>query len=106
MGVEVQIANPDLLLKPGMYARVEVVLEIEKGALLIPLEALDGSEANASVLVVREGKATRVPVRLGAADGPRVQIRTGLTGDDQVIVQGKDLVREGAAVKAIPAKSY
>ena len=45
-------------------------------------------------------------VVLGNADGPRVQITKGLGPDDQVILQGKELVRDGQTVKAVPAKAY
>jgi len=45
-------------------------------------------------------------VELGPTDGPRVQIVKGLGPDAQVIVQGKELVRDGMAVKAVPAKAY
>ncbi|MBI2467960.1 MAG: efflux RND transporter periplasmic adaptor subunit [Candidatus Rokubacteria bacterium] len=106
MGVEVVIPNADHRLKPGMYGRVELVLEVRRGALMLPIEAFGGGEGQPSVLVVRDGKVARAPVELGAADGPRVQITKGLGPGDQVIVQGKELVREGQTVKAVPARAY
>jgi RND family efflux transporter MFP subunit len=105
MGVEVEIPNPDRLLKPGMYARVQLVVEVERGALLVPLEALVGSESRPAVLVVRDGKVVTAPVVLGASEGSLVQIRKGLGPEDQLIVQGKELVREGQPVRAVPAKA-
>lgn len=106
MGVEVDIPNGENLLKPGMYARVELVLEVRQGALLLPLEALTGSEGRPTVLVVRDGKVVIVPVELGPTDGPGVQIVKGLGPDDHVILQGKELVRPGQVVKAVPARAY
>ncbi len=103
MGVEVEIPNPDRLLKPGMYARVQLVIEVERGALLVPLEALVGSESRPALLLVRDGKVVTAPVVLGASEGSLVQIRKGLGPEDQLIVQGKELVREGQAVRAVPA---
>jgi membrane fusion protein (multidrug efflux system) len=87
-----------------MYARVQLLLEVRRGALLLPLEALVGAETKPVVLVVREGKVATVAVSLGEIDGPLVQVVKGLAPDDQVIVQGKELVREGQAVKAVPIK--
>jgi RND family efflux transporter MFP subunit len=104
MGLEVEIPNGELLLKPGMYARVQLVLEVLRGALLVPLEALTGSESKPALLVVRDGKVATQIVELGPTDGPLVQIAKGLAPGDQVILQGKELVREGQAVKAVPAK--
>jgi HlyD family secretion protein len=106
MGLEVDIPNPEHQLKPGMYARAELVLEVRPGALLVPLEALNSAGPRPTLLVVRDDKVVTVPVELGAPDGPRVQIAAGLRSDDQVVVQGKDLVREGQTVKVTPAKSY
>jgi RND family efflux transporter MFP subunit len=105
MGVEVEIPNPGQPLKPGMYGRVQLVLDVQRGALLVPLEALAGSETQPAVLVVRNGKVATQGVQLGAQDGPVIQVTKGLKPDDQVIVQGKELVREGQTVKAVPAKS-
>jgi RND family efflux transporter MFP subunit len=105
MGVEVEIPNPDRLLKPGMYARVQLVVDVQRGALMVPLEALVGSESRPAVLLVRDGKVVTAPVELGASEGSLVQIRKGLGPADELIVQGKELVREGQAVRAVPAKA-
>lgn len=105
MGVEVEIPNRELLLKPGMYARVQLVLEVRRGALMIPLEAVTGSETQPAVLVVRNGKVASQIVQLGVEDGALVQVVKGLGADDELIVQGKELVREGQAVRAVPART-
>jgi membrane fusion protein (multidrug efflux system) len=106
MGIEVSIANPENLLKPGMYARVELVLEVRPDALMLPLEVLTGTEGRPTVMVVREGKVATVPVVLGPTQGASVQVVTGLGADAQVILQGKDLVRDGMAVRAVKARTY
>jgi membrane fusion protein (multidrug efflux system) len=106
MGIEVDIPNPENLLKPGMYARVDLVVEVRSGALLVPLEVLTGAEGRPSVLVVRDGKVAAVAVELGPTDGPQVQVVKGLAPDAEVIFQGKELVRDGMAVRAVPAKTY
>jgi HlyD family secretion protein len=106
MGVEIDIPNPEDLLKPGMYARVDLLLEVRRDALMLPLEALTGGEGRPTVLVVRDGKVAVSPVELGPTDGPVVQVTKGVAPDSDVILQGKDLVREGMTVRAVPAKAY
>ena len=106
MGLEVDIPNPDDLLKPGMYARVELLLEVRKDAMMVPLEALTGGEGRPTVLVVRDGKVGTASVELGPTDGPAVQITKGVGPDTEIIIQGKDLVRQGMTVRAVPAKAY
>jgi len=103
MGVEVDIPNRDGRLKPGMFARVELVLDTRKQALVVPGEALRLGEGKPAVMVVREGVAQSVPVETGVVDGPWIEVRTGVTEKDKVIVQGKDLVKSGQKVRAAPA---
>jgi RND family efflux transporter MFP subunit len=106
MGIEVDIPNPENLLKPGMYARVELVVEVRPGALLLPLEVLTGTQGAPTVLVVRDGKVVSTVVELGPTDGPLVQVVKGLGPESQIILQGKELVRDGMVVSAVPAKVY
>jgi hypothetical protein len=63
-----------------------------------------GSESRPAVLVVRDGKVATAPVTLGGTEGALTQITKGLGPDDEVILQGKELVREGQTVKAVPAR--
>ena len=106
MGIEVDIPNPENLLKPGMYAHIDLVVEVRSDALMVPLEVLTGAEGQPTVMVVRDGKVAAATVELGPTDGPQVQVVKGLAPDAQVIFQGKELVRDGMTVKAVPAKVY
>jgi len=54
------------------------------------------------VYIVREGKAQRVPVKIGVRGENRVEITQGLDGSEQVIVSGKDLVHDGTPVETQP----
>ena len=103
MGVEVEIPNPDARLKPGMFARVEAVVEVRKGVLSVPMETLRVGEGPPLVMVVRNNAVEPVPVQLGAADATGIEIVKGLAEHDQVILQGKDLVRQGQKVRTTPA---
>lgn len=102
MTVEVDLPNADHALKGGMFARVEVVVGTHPDAIQIPLDALTRLEDLQYVYVVREGKAHQVPVEVGTRIGNRIEITRGLTGTEQVIVSGKDLVSDGTPVQAYP----
>lgn len=103
MGVEVEVPNPNGRLKPGMFARVDLVVDRRPGALAVPVEALRLGDGRPSVVVVRGGAAEFVPVELGVTDGGWVEIVKGVGDKDAVIVQGKDLVKAGQKVKAVAA---
>jgi membrane fusion protein (multidrug efflux system) len=102
MTVEVDLPNKDHRLKGGMFARVEVLVGKHPQAIQIPLDAVSRLEESQYVYVVKDGKAHQVPVELGARAENRVEVVKGLAGDEQVIVSGKDLVSEGAAVQTQP----
>ena len=103
MGVEVEIPNPDARLKPGMFARVDAVVDVRKGVLSLPMESLRVGEGPPLVMVVRNNLVEPVPVQLGAADAKGIEILKGVTERDQIILQGKDLVRQGQKVRTTPA---
>ncbi len=102
MTVEVDLPNPDHALKGGMFARVEVIVGTHQNAVQIPLDALTRLEDLQYVYVVREGKARRVPVEVGSRVENRIEVTKGLTGDEEIIVSGKDLVADGTVVQTRP----
>ena len=99
MTVEVDLPNKDHLLKGGMFARVEVLVDRHLNAIQIPLDAVSRLEEFQYVYIVQDGKAHQVPVELGSRVENRVEVVKGLAGDEQLIVSGKDLVSEGMAVQ-------
>jgi membrane fusion protein (multidrug efflux system) len=102
MTVEIDLPNKDRRLKGGMFARVEVMVGTRRQAVQIPIDAVSRLEDTQYVFVVRDGKAQRVPVEMGARRDNRVEITKGLTGDETVIVSGKDLVHDGTPVQTQP----
>ncbi len=102
MTVEIDLPNKDRRLKGGMFARVEVIVGTHRQAVQIPIDAVSRLEDTQYVFVVRDGKAQRVNVEIGVRNDNRVEITKGLTGDETVIVSGKDLVHDGTPVQAQP----
>ena len=102
MTVEVDLTNKDHLLKGGMFARVALMVGIRPKAIQIPIDAVTRLENNQYVYVVQDGKAQQVPVELGGRADNRIEVTRGLTGTEQVIVSGKDLVSDGTVVEAHP----
>ena len=102
MTVEIDLPNPDRRLKGGMFARVDVMVGTHPHAVQIPIDAVSRLEDAQYVFVVREGQARRVSVEIGARSHNYVEITDGLTGDEEVIVSGKDLVHDGIPVQTQP----
>jgi RND family efflux transporter MFP subunit len=102
MRTEVELDTPAKTLRPGMFGSVTIVLADVPDALMLPASCLSTSEGKPCVLVVENGQARTCEIELGLSDGRRVHVLDGLTGDEQVIADGKTQVRDGQAVEVIP----
>jgi membrane fusion protein (multidrug efflux system) len=99
LGVEMEIPNKDHVLKPGMYARVELVIDHHPGAILVPGEAIVTDGEKSAVFLVKDSIVERRPVTTGVSEGTTVEVTKGLTGEEMVIIEGKELVREKQKVR-------
>lgn len=100
MLVEADLPNPDLALRPGMHATIKVGVETHTDALLIPAESLVMEKVNAFAFVADGGKAKKTAIKIGFNDGFKVEVLSGLTGSEAVILTGKVTLTDGAAVSA------
>jgi RND family efflux transporter MFP subunit len=98
MLAEIELPNPDLALRPGMYAIAKIGIERKTDALLLPIEAVGMEKAKAFVFTVRDGKARKTPIRIGFSDGAKVEIASGIKADDAVILLGKGQLADGQAI--------
>lgn len=89
------------LLQPGMFGRVRIDYDSRANALVVPRVALLEDEGDPAVFVVRDGKAARVPVKLGYTDGAWAEVRSGLKAGERVVVAGKTALRDGTKVQLI-----
>jgi len=87
-------------LRPGMFARVQIVYDVHPDALLIPAGAVLSEDAEAAVFVVEQGVARRRPVATGLTSDQRVEIIDGLEGDEEIIVIGQSAVQDGTPVQS------
>lgn len=95
--VEIRVPNPDLRLKPGMFVRASVVLEVHEDALLVPEAALTRRDGTIGVFLVDpEGpSASWIPVTPGIRQSGTVElVDADLTG--QVVVLGQQLLDDGS----------
>jgi HlyD family secretion protein len=103
MRVEVDLPNPSGRLRDGMYGPISILLEPPTDFLTIPSRALHEVESAAgSVYVVEDDRARQRPIRIGRDDGIRVEVQSGLSTDDQVIVQYTGSIEDGEPVVADP----
>ncbi len=104
MLTEIELLNPKLELRPGMYATVKIGIERKEDALLVPADAVLMEKANASVFVVVDNKAKKTLVKLGFNDGVKVEILSGIEAKDPVILLGKRALNNGQTVNVTEEK--
>jgi HlyD family secretion protein len=103
MRTEVDLPNPTGRLRMGMYGSVSILLEPPTDFLTIPSKALHEVESGAGAVYVVEGdRARQRPIRIGRDDGIRVEVQSGLSTDDRVIVSYTGSIEDGEPVVAEP----
>ncbi|HEY3595577.1 MAG TPA: efflux RND transporter periplasmic adaptor subunit [Polyangiaceae bacterium] len=96
--------NPEGLLRPGQYARVRDVREVEKGVISIPQRAVTEFQGTQQVVVVgADDKAEVRPVGMGERVANRWIVQTGLKAGERVVVEGLQKVKNGIVVAPKPA---
>jgi RND family efflux transporter MFP subunit len=100
MRVEIDLPNPDGVLREGMYGRAAIRLAAAERRLALPAECvLDrAGKGKGSVRLVRQGRVYRAAVKLGADDGGSVEVVSGLGPDDRVVVRSSTPLEDGMPV--------
>jgi RND family efflux transporter MFP subunit len=98
---EIDVENPDGALRPGMFATVTMTLEKRADVLTLPATAIVREGADAFCFGVNGGKLERHKVELGLRSGPEVEIRSGLSADQSVVLAPAAGMAAGQAVEVV-----
>ena len=99
--VRVELANPGMLLKPGMFAQVELAVVNRGPVVSVPLSAVIDSGTRQIVLVqAGEGRFAPREVKLGTRSDEQVEIRQGLRAGERVVVAANFLIDAESNLKA------
>ncbi len=99
--VEAIFNNIDNKLQPGMFARVEIVLNQIEAALIIPRSAIIELDNIPTVYVVVNGKAKRIEIQLGLDLDGKVIVEQGLAPNDTLVTVGQNYLDDDIKVKLI-----
>jgi len=105
LDVIIDLENTDGRLRPGMYATARLTLDERKDALTLPSAAIVRQGKEAFCYRLADGKAVKTPVQLGIRVGDDFEIASGLTDDDQVILNKATSLKDGQPVEATPPGS-
>ena len=99
--IRVELPNPDELLRPDMYADIEIATGTETPVLTVAESAvIDSGQRQVVLLDKGEGRFEPRPVKLGRRGDGRVEIREGVAEDDKVVVSANFLIDAESNLKA------
>lgn len=98
--IEVHLDNRQGLLKPGMFAHLQITLGSEEG-IVVPREAVQKMPGTATpfVFVVEGGRAAMRNVETGSEAGTLVQVTSGLREGEHVVTTGQNRLKDGMTVR-------
>jgi RND family efflux transporter MFP subunit len=100
--VEIRLDNSEMLLKPGMFARVILVTQVQKEVIVVPRDVVLGGKIDEPYVYVAEnGIAHKRIVKLGITQADRCEITEGLKPGEKLIVNGMHSVKDGSSVEVV-----
>jgi len=85
-------------LRPGMFGKLDIVYEIHQDALMVPAEAVLAEDMEEAVFVIDEGIARRRPVTTGLNSDGRIEVLSGLSAGESVVIVGQAGLKDGSPV--------
>jgi RND family efflux transporter MFP subunit len=99
--IKIEASNPDLLLKPGMFVRADIVVQEKTDVIVIPKDIIMERRGRKTVYVVQRGFALERRLELGIESSDSVEVIEGLEPADSLIIEGFETLRNRSRVKVI-----
>ena len=108
MDTEVDIENPQGVIRPGMYGSASVRLDSRPDVLTVPVQAVAQGVTPTVLVVGMDGKIAERPVRIGLETPNSVEIRSGLQEHELVVIGNRSGLKPGmrAVPKILPASDF
>lgn len=101
--VEILIDNPERTLKPGMFAKVTIPVEVHTDAILISRTSLveDANAETQNIFVIEDGVSQRRVVEIGLLRGGQAEVLSGLAEGEAVVTAGQHSLKQGESVRVV-----
>jgi RND family efflux transporter MFP subunit len=97
--VEATVANPNNQLRPGMFAKSQLITNRQGTAIMVPSKAVFTIAGINKVFVIENGKASERLVKVGVTDGDLIEIIEGVNEGEQVATSNADKLQQGSIVR-------
>ena len=98
--VEAEVANGRNQLRPGMFAKSNLILSKASPVVLVPQRSIVTSAGLSKIFVIESGKAVERIVQTGVIDGDLIEIRAGIREGEIVATSNTDKLQQGSAVRS------
>jgi len=99
--VTVEVHDTSLKLKPGLFARINIIYDVRSNSILVPKDAIIAEDRESTVFVVRDSVAYRQIVETGYVNTTHIEILKGLATGDTVATTGKGSLKDSAKVEIV-----
>lgn len=103
VAIRARLPNPEVKLRPGLFAQISITMGSKADALMVPEQAIWPVGQDKTVFVVEDGKAIQKTISIGQRENGFVEVVSGLSTGDEVVTAGQMKIFNGADVKTIPA---
>jgi len=99
--IEIAVSNEGGLLKPGMFAKIKIILSVHKNVLSIPTDAIGEMDSEKYVYVIKEAVAHKKIIKTGISQNDFVEVLTGISESDSIVSVGWQNLAEGINVEVV-----
>lgn len=97
--VEVKLPNPQGLLRPGLFVKMEIVVEERQEVVVVPKDAVVLRKNRPVVFVVERQVAKERPIMTGLDSGERIEVAEGLEPDERYVIVGQQTLADNTPVR-------
>jgi HlyD family secretion protein len=97
--VRIIIENPEKEIKPGMFARAQIITDITNNVVTVPRKSIIREKNKSFVYIVNENQAEKREIVKGLDNGERVEVVSGISEGDSVVVRGQEYVKAGSKIE-------
>lgn len=97
----VKISNKDLLLRPGMFAKGEIIVASKENIIVIPKNIILSKQRGNTVFVIKKGLAEERIIMFGLENPESVEVISGLEAKENLVIKGFETLRDKSKVKVV-----
>jgi RND family efflux transporter MFP subunit len=97
----IEVGNPDLLLRPGMFVKAEIIVARHDSTIVIPKDVIQIKQRGKTVFIVQKGAAQERIITTGLENPGWIEVLDGLEVNDRLVVRGFETLRNRSKVKVV-----